>query len=422
MKYKRHIIITLLAMLSLCSVLAHANEDFKIFTDSLNERLNKIQKDIDKRGVTTTTQRQVGGATVTVAKNYPVVPYDPNHPNVKKQSRINIKANAKTLAGRFARGLNAVALTYAVADMLGDGIDWVLDPENNSITYTSDNQYCHSDTCALTPELLCKELASNAQSSESSRYRTSVTVKVKSWDETSCITLTPSFYNPVNNVYHSDYYHSYQITKRPTSKDNSMSLETIANHVINNEDNSTTNVITNNYYNTVNETIIEQITNGEHDNDIETAVRNVSQLDDSPSPNDKTDNKEQPQEQPINENKPQDESKPFELPAFCDWASKVCEFIDWVNQEPPETKKPEVGEITEDDIDWRQYAERKWLNFGNAQCPQDVRIPVQWMTVQQDIVISYVPFCKFATMIKPAVILGAYISALMIISVGRQRE
>ncbi|OOR86211.1 virulence factor TspB C-terminal domain-related protein, partial [Moraxella bovis] len=103
-------------------------------------------------------------------------------------------------------------------------------------------------------------------------------------------------------------------------------------------------------------------------------------------------------------------------------AKPVCDFIDWVKQEPPEIEKPEVGEIKEDDIDWRQYAERKWLNLGNAQCPQDVRIPVQWMNVKQDLVISYVPFCRFATMIKSAVILGAYISALMIISVGRQRE
>lgn len=131
-----------------------------------------------------------------------------------------------------------------------------------------------------------------------------------------------------------------------------------------------------------------------------------------------TDEATQVQPRPI----PKDPPKPFEVPKFCTWASSVCNFMDWVKQEPPQIEKTKVGEIKEDDIDWRQYAERKWLNFGNAQCPQDVRIPVQWMTVQQDIVISYVPFCKFATMIKPAVILGAYISALMIISVGRQRE
>ena len=130
-----------------------------------------------------------------------------------------------------------------------------------------------------------------------------------------------------------------------------------------------------------------------------------------------TDEATQVQPRPI----PTDTPKPFEVPKFCTWASSVCSFIDWVKQEPPQIEKTKVGEI-KDDIDWRQYAERKWLNFGNAQCPQDVRIPVQWMNVKQDLVISYVPFCKFATMIKPAVILGAYISALMIISVGRQRE
>lgn len=137
-----------------------------------------------------------------------------------------------------------------------------------------------------------------------------------------------------------------------------------------------------------------------------------------PVPNEATDEATQPHTPTA----PKDTPEPFEASKFCTWATPVCNFMDWVKQEPPQIEKTKVGEIKEDDIDWRQYAERKWLNFGNAQCPQDVRIPVQWMTVQQDIVISYVPFCKFATMIKPAVILGAYISALMIISVGRQRE
>lgn len=160
-----------------------------------------------------------------------------------------------------------------------------------------------------------------------------------------------------------------------------------------------------------------------HENELKTAIpQELPQDKDKPKPvpvpNEATDEATQPHTPTA----PKDTPEPFEASKFCTWATPVCNFMDWVKQEPPQIEKTKVGEIKEDDIDWRQYAERKWLNFGNAQCPQDVRIPVQWMTVQQDIVISYVPFCKFATMIKPAVILGAYISALMIISVGRQRE
>lgn len=117
---------------------------------------------------------------------------------------------------------------------------------------------------------------------------------------------------------------------------------------------------------------------------------------------------------------PNPETK-FELPTFCDWATPVCGFIDWLKEEPqlPEPTKPKLVEY---DDSWLAPAEKSWVNFGSATCPQDIIIPIQFGNNSQNITISYVPFCKFAQMIKPAVILGAYLSALMIIVGGRQRE
>lgn len=113
--------------------------------------------------------------------------------------------------------------------------------------------------------------------------------------------------------------------------------------------------------------------------------------------------------------------KPQELPTFCDWAAPVCGLIDWLKEEPqlPEPTKPK---LVENDTSWLAPAEKSWVNFGSATCPQDIIIPIQFGNNTQNITISYVPFCKFAQMIKPAVILGAYLSALMIIVGGRQRE
>ncbi|STZ63515.1 Uncharacterised protein [Moraxella lacunata] len=355
MNYNRPIIITLLAVLSLCSVLARADEMSVSYKKTTYPALNDA---VQKRGlfddsIQLDTERLKAGSKVTLSKNYPVVPYDPNHPNVKKQSTFNIKANAKTLAGRFARGINSAALAYAVVDLLGDGIDWVLDPNNNSIKYYHPDGYLWLDHHQkIHPS---KESAAN--------YNCKIVepcISVKS--------ISVSSYNP-------DVFDVYIVSDNPsittapsiqrigTTKEQSMPLDTIANHVINNEDNSTTNVITNNYYNTVNETIIEQIEKGEHDNDIDTALRNVSQPDDSTSPNDKTDNKEQPSD----ETKPKDESKPFELPAFCDWAGKVCDFIDWVKKD--DTDKDTDIDISPDNI---QNIDSS-IRFS-GQCPSDVII------------------------------------------------
>ena len=70
--------------------------------------------------------------------------------------------------------------------------------------------------------------------------------------------------------------------------------------------------------------------------------------------------------------KKMDETKPndFELPAFCSWASKVCDFIDWVKKDPelpPDDNTP----LVKDDKDSSfvdEYANKSYVNFS-GQCP-----------------------------------------------------
>jgi|GEM_PF-4639795 len=126
------------------------------------------------------------------------------------------------------------------------------------------------------------------------------------------------------------------------------------------------------------------------------------------------------------------EAKPFELPAFCSWATVVCDYIDWVKTEygsakewvkrEPEALAPEPVQVQDMDIgDWQGKAEAGYVSF-ESQCPADVLIPVQLMGASQTLTISYAPFCHFAGLIRYAVILGAWISGLLIISGGRSRE
>ncbi len=66
----------------------------------------------------------------------------------------------------------------------------------------------------------------------------------------------------------------------------------------------------------------------------------------------------------------QTKPKDFELPAFCSWASKVCDFIDWVKKDPelpPDDNTP----LVKDDKDSSfvdEYANKSYVNFS-GQCP-----------------------------------------------------
>lgn len=128
-------------------------------------------------------------------------------------------------------------------------------------------------------------------------------------------------------------------------------------------------------------------------------------------------------------------AKPFELPAFCSWASVVCDYTKWVKdeygnmsrwlKEEPTPSPAELMPIDDDtgglgDI-FKDKANAGYVSF-QSQCPDNVLIPVSLMGASQTLNISYAGFCHFASLIRPAVILGAWISGLLIISGGRARE
>lgn len=125
-------------------------------------------------------------------------------------------------------------------------------------------------------------------------------------------------------------------------------------------------------------------------------------------------------------------AKPFELPAFCTWAKVVCDYTEWVKAESVTMKewlKTEAVPLEDENLEIDETMPDGWIDKANAgyvsfqsQCPNDVEIPINYMGVSQNIKLSYIPFCSFASLIKPAVILGAWISGLLIISGGRGRE
>lgn len=98
------------------------------------------------------------------------------------------------------------------------------------------------------------------------------------------------------------------------------------------------------------------------------------------------------------------------LPSFCSWAAPVCEYFKWAKQDDdlPDDEKPEIKdlptpELKEDAIRW------------SAQCPADVQVPITMQGVSSTITFSWSPWCQLLSIIKPAIIASAYIGAAFIV-------
>lgn len=98
-------------------------------------------------------------------------------------------------------------------------------------------------------------------------------------------------------------------------------------------------------------------------------------------------------------------AQPFELPAFCSWASVVCSALEWFQDDedagedtPPDFIEPSL------DVSWNS-------GFGGGSCPA----PVQFEVMGGDVVIPFDFLCDVAVYIRPVVLAAAALMALMIV-------
>lgn len=103
----------------------------------------------------------------------------------------------------------------------------------------------------------------------------------------------------------------------------------------------------------------------------------------------------------------QTKPKDFELPAFCSWASKVCDFIDWVKVEPDVQDTP----VPTDNTPLKNPSEfdKDYVSVV-AQCPPDVVRAIPLPGQSFNLVFGMSPVCDFAsTYLRPVIIFLAYI-------------
>lgn len=118
---------------------------------------------------------------------------------------------------------------------------------------------------------------------------------------------------------------------------------------------------------------------------------------------------ETPGELPVRPNPPASE---IEFPAFCTWASAVCGWINWTQEEPPPDN--DLPQVVDDDF----YTEKN-ISFGSKSCPEPYQISLApFMDTQ--VSVSFQPLCDFAGLIYFMVMAASYIIAAYI-SIGVAR-
>ncbi len=107
----------------------------------------------------------------------------------------------------------------------------------------------------------------------------------------------------------------------------------------------------------------------------------------------------------------------FKLPAFCDWATALCDHIKWLEKAPEAPTEPTTVDISEQPSTPPTIN----INFGGS-CPMPLTYHVsigQW--IDTDFVFSFDSFCSALAIAKPVIIACASLTAVYIIA-GRQEQ
>lgn len=98
-----------------------------------------------------------------------------------------------------------------------------------------------------------------------------------------------------------------------------------------------------------------------------------------------------------------------EWPGFCDWATVVCEFLEWVREDVPDPEKPEVPveELLPQDI------QQSWSSgLGGGSCPAPYSVAI----LDGSFEVSWDGICGFVDMLRPLLITIALVVGACIVA------
>lgn len=341
-------------------------------------------------------------------------------------SAITIAPQAGKVGKHLIKGGGTAALLIAVPQLLGDGVDWVLDPANNSVRYTEVADVDDGVTPA-SPQMFCKwhdECAAdvynygNATAAahatcngyketflkirEQPPYTSGQYLTVECKRTNGSIDLWNVRVKP-NPAYDPNYK-----PDAPTEKH--LPINTVAAQVISNAEAGDPSS-----QEAVKATALEGFAAGEHDAALDAAATETG-----------TENP------PDTENPPKDPDAPAEPfdPAgiisainalkalLAGILSSITGLADIFNSDPPPEKTQKETDVPVDDLPPTKGAsdfDVNYINFG-GQCPVLPSFDVGIGGASSTLTFDMTPLCDMAVKIRPAVIAIAYFIGLGVIA------
>jgi hypothetical protein len=336
--------------------------------------------------------------------------------------------------GKFMRNNLGAAAVVGAMDLLLDGVDYVLDPANNSVTYHSNTSEYNHPSKQYIYELSYgspyKYLSSVAEVCREGQLR-------QNTDSTTFETcyVTGGTTGSIAGNSSGSNWGSVQANPAydPANTDNkpkTVSLANIGQQVI---DQAQEEVRTGNPAVPIATPVTQAAAAavvGEAAKDEPQARPIVAELDKSAAiPADQTAVGEiaPPITNPeTGEVKP--DSISLDFPVFCSWASSMCVLADKVQQAISDVAteyadKPQENTDTELEIpDPEEQSIDSDISFGGS-CPASRSVPVSFAGINTDIEFSFQWFCEVASIAKPVVVsISAFAAALIVAGVRTEDD
>lgn len=374
-----------------------------------------------------------------------------------KKSTVKITPTASQVAKVLARGGAAYALSVAVEQLLG-AVDWVLDPANNQIVYTSPDQPLDPNN----PDPSVRHLWYSVSSGTGKLYSSptpagkeacsrwgltykSITNLVISggWGYAEAICIDNNGVEHLQNLV-GQPSSAYDPEAPPKDEQKTLPLEVVAAQVISNAESDTDKRAAAQVATTA--AAADIVAEAEKDDAKARPIASQAEANAETKPADAAEaekaNEAQGQTKP-NEANPEATDISLEFPVFCSWAPTICEAAqvvisfpqtltgwwesanqkadDWAtsisqayqdfmrdDELPNDDTKVDITDLPTPEL------QENAISWGAA-CPADVSIPISMQGVSSTLVFSWSPWCQLLSIIKPAIIASAYIGAAFIV-------
>lgn len=303
-------------------------------------------------------------------------------------STIVKSPTALQLAKRFGKGLNAAALALAVADIIGDGIDWTMDAESQKVKYqqtitTTDTFYCQTssysqDKCFSTVSALLKKLNPKIETfrllKETSfdSYSQQCQSKISNDEKNflcrafkKVLTTDKIQKKSTTDILEFNFYIVNPESDAVVERE--LDLQRVAKKALEKELLTDTQI----------KTIVEDLAkSGAYDAELEKAQQEITQDNTCPkgqSYNTKLGKCVAVSDDTTNPDTTKPEAQKVDLPAFCTWASPVCDFMQYTKDKYEEFTKKDDSD-TQVDLPEPEIPNINTDFQFSGQCPSDVYI------------------------------------------------